>query len=620
MFGLLGTEIPIEIVSVLFFFSPVILIFFKKKSTQRFLLGSGMVVILCRVIAVMLDTRGKMLVSGLGVAAFLVFFPALFVSMSHTSSEEKSKKMGVGLLLAVSMSVLFRALKSGFDITMYDEGESVGWALAILAVFLIWKKFPFKVKNTENGTDESSTGRVIGYSLGMTGVLLLLYFAFTSLNVVSRWTGVNYFYVINVVAFSVLLFLVLCYKGKGFSISNWMIFLWNLVFVVSVVLTILPHQLKFPAASEGYPLLEPPISTIQLLPLFIMLLTFPILIIDFIRFSQGLIHEKPSLRKLGIGFSITSLFMLVMILGNVFTTVYDYIPVVGPAFRDKFWLIHFLIGAILFLPLLFLEKKEKPKQEFSPGYVFLIIFIVFVAASLVNNQVSAKPIDELGEQRDLRILTYNIQQGYSEDGFKNFDGQLDLIKALDPDIIGLQESDTNRIAGGNVDIVRYFADQLDMYSYYGPSVVSGTFGIAMLSKYPIEDAKTYYMYSVGEQTAVIEASVSVGGEIFNVYVTHLGNEGPIIQQEQILEILKGKDPVIVMGDFNFRPESEQYNLTNDILEDSFLISEEEMNIKGFDVSDRIDYVFVSPGILVEEAIYYTGPQSDHPAMFVVVSW
>ena len=449
---------------------------------------------------------------------------------------------------------------------------------------------------------------------------MLLYFAFTSLNVVSRWTGVNYFYVINTVAFSVLLFLVLCYKEKMLALSNRVILFWNLLFVVSLVLTILPHQINFPTVSEGYPLLEVEISAIQYLPLFIMLLTFPILFVDFIRFSQGLILEKPSPRKIGLGFSIASFFMLVMILGNVFTTVYDYIPVIGSAFRDNFWLIHLLVGAALFPPLLFSRKKEKPKGEFSPGYVFLLIFVLFVSAGLVNNLVSAKPIEPTLEKNTLRILTYNIQQGYGEDGSKNFDGQLALIKALDPEIIGLQESDTNRIAGGNADIVRYFADQLDMYSYYGPGVVTGTFGIALLSKYPIEDVKTYYMYSEGEQTAVIEAQIAVGDETFNVYVTHLGNGGPIIQQEQVLEVIDGKDTIIAMGDFNFRPGSDQYELAVDVLDDSFLISEEEMDTQGFDVSDRIDHVFISPGILVEEVIYYTGPQSDHPAMFVVIGW
>ena len=76
-----------------------------------------------------------------------------------------------------------------------------------------------------------------------------------------------------------------------------------------------------------------------------------------------------------------------------------------------------------------------------------------------------------------------------------------LLRTVDADIIGLQECDTARIANGNADIVKYFADRLDLYSYYGPKTVTGTFGIALLSKYPIEDPQTVYLYSLGEQTA-----------------------------------------------------------------------------------------------------------------------
>jgi hypothetical protein len=45
-------------------------------------------------------------------------------------------------------------------------------------------------------------------------------------------------------------------------------------------------------------------------------------------------------------------------------------------------------------------------------------------------------------------LTANIQQGYNADGYKHFYGQLALMRELEANIIGLQESDTVRIAGG----------------------------------------------------------------------------------------------------------------------------------------------------------------------------
>ena len=185
----------------------------------------------------------------------------------------------------------------------------------------------------------------------------------------------------------------------------------------------------------------------------------------------------------------------------------------------------------------------------------------------------------------------------------------------------MQESDTNRIAGGNNDLVRYFADGLDLYSYYGPKTVPGTFGIALFSKYPIENPRTFYMYSEGEQTATIEAQVTVGDQVFNVFVTHLGNDGPMIQQEALLQELQDKDHAVVMGDFNFRPDSDQYRLTTGILDDSWLLRwPQGKDAQEIDPARRIDHIFVSPGTRVAKSQYLPAPESDHPAMFTVVEW
>ena len=218
----------------------------------------------------------------------------------------------------------------------------------------------------------------------------------------------------------------------------------------------------------------------------------------------------------------------------------------------------------------------------------------------------------------LRVCTYNIQQGYDAQGQLNVDGQLALLRRIDADVIGLQESDTNRAAGGNADVVRYLADRLGMYSYYGPKTVPGTFGIALLSKYPIEGARTFYMCSVCEQTATIEARIQIGETTYNVYVTHLGNDGPIVQQEAVLEEL-ASEHVILMGDFNFRPDTAQYRMTTEVLDDAWALRwPQGTDDEGRQFPRRIDHVFVSPGTDVVAARYYTEPESDHPALVVEI--
>ena len=192
---------------------------------------------------------------------------------------------------------------------------------------------------------------------------------------------------------------------------------------------------------------------------------------------------------------------------------------------------------------------------------------------------------------------------------------------MDADIIGLQESDTNRISGGNTDVVRYFADNLNLYSYYGPKTVLGTFGIALLSKYPLENPRTFYMYSEREQTATIHAQITVGEIKYNIYVTHLGNGGPILQQGAILKEVDGTEDVVLMGDFNFKPDTPQYQLTIDLLGDAWLLKwPDGIDDQGVNPINRIDHVFVSPGMTVTEAEYIYSPASDHPAEVVTIEW
>jgi endonuclease/exonuclease/phosphatase family metal-dependent hydrolase len=231
---------------------------------------------------------------------------------------------------------------------------------------------------------------------------------------------------------------------------------------------------------------------------------------------------------------------------------------------------------------------------------------------LITPRISAPPESRLVNPR---VLTYNIQQGYSQDGQLNIDGQLALIRHENADVIGLQECDTARIANGNNDLVRYFADRLGMYSYYGPSTVAGTFGIALLSRYPIQNPRTYYMFSVGEQTAIIVAQITIGGKTYHIYLTHLGNGGPIVQQEQVLQLVQDQENVLLMGDFNFRPDTDQYRLTTATLSDAWLLGGPQSSpSQGVDPSDRIDYLFLSPGIQIVQSRFLSGPESDHPAL------
>jgi endonuclease/exonuclease/phosphatase family metal-dependent hydrolase len=147
--------------------------------------------------------------------------------------------------------------------------------------------------------------------------------------------------------------------------------------------------------------------------------------------------------------------------------------------------------------------------------------------------------------------------------------------------------------------------------------VTGTFGIALLSRYPLQNPRTFFMYSAGEQTATLQAQITVKGKTYQILVTHLGNGGPIIQQQQVLRRLTGLQNVIAMGDFNFDQTSEQYARTTQSLEDAW-VSAGAPPTTGLDMGHLIDHIFVSPGMNVQTVQYVASPASDHPALLLEV--
>jgi endonuclease/exonuclease/phosphatase family metal-dependent hydrolase len=626
-FGLMGTSIPLELVSILLLFTPILLLVLRAPK-HWISLALVSLVFSSRLIAVMLDTRGRMLLSGVGFAALLIWLPlSLWRIGQHKDSRwrrQELTRLVVGLTLAAQLLASFRILGSGLDLTTRGPSQVLGWLMAAGAGFLLVRGrategSPFPVRVATVGPEETvSLGQLVLLALGLSSVLVLLYFAFTSPNVVARWTGMNYLALVITMAVAWWIFVGLSASRLADLLTRRREVVWavNGLFVLSLVATLRVHQVRFPAGPGSYPFYVPEASAVQHIPLFLMLLLSPALFLDFALYTRSIVAARPSLRALGGAFTVSSLYWVAMVFAHVFTTVYDYIPVVGPAFRDQFWLVHLILGLGLVLPLAAVPRKLY-SWHLPPTWGKAVALMALLAPVAVMVTM-ARPQEALS-QASVTVLTYNVQQGYSENGQRSVEEQLALMRDIDPDIIGLQESDTNRIAGGNSDIVRYYADRLDMYSYYGPKTTVGTFGIALLSKYPIVSPRTFYMYSDGEQTATIEAQITVGDASYRVFVTHLGNGGPIVQQAAILEEVGNKEQVILVGDFNFRPNTDQYALTVSMLDDAWRRRWPDGGENpGVQLSERIDHIFVSPDVQVQHIRYVDSPASDHPAVYAVI--
>lgn len=626
-FGLLGSGIPVEIAAVLLFLSPVVILIGGKALRGKALVVAGELALLCRVIEPLLDTRTRMLISGLGVAILLIFLVSLVWNKGAGLVNRSGLALPAGLALAVGLSIALRSLNSSVDLSLDGASLWVGWVLAAAAALLLAVALPVPQPAPEEIPGRTAgRARIVGLCLGLIGVLVMFYLAFTSPGVVARWTGEDHLLILVLASGSLALFsLLLVLKSTWFSrIFPLVLLAWNLAFLIALMLTILPYQLLFPLDAAGYPFYEPAVNSLAVIPLIVTLLLYPVLILDFLLIWRTLTGAGASARLLGGGFTVAAVYMLLMIFAHVFTTTYDYFPVIGPVFRDQFWLVYLVAGLVPAMSVLLTGQAktttETEATQWQAPSAFAWGMVALAGLAIVGAALTAAtPPDEAVSSGPLKVMTYNIRQGYSDAGLKNYDGQLEVIRQFSPDILGLQESDTNRIANGNSDIVRYFADQLDMYTYFGPKTVTGTFGIALLSRFPIENPRTFYMYSEGEQTAAIEAQILVGGKTYTIIVTHLGNGGPLVQQQALLQAVGEAENVIAMGDYNFRPDTEQYALTIGTWQDAWLLKwPTGIDDQGNNPDRRIDHVFVSLGMVVEDIRYLNSPASDHPAVLASI--
>jgi endonuclease/exonuclease/phosphatase family metal-dependent hydrolase len=618
-FGLLGTNIPPEIISVLLFFTPLILLLFRHGLPYRVTLALAAIAALAHPLEGMLDPKGKMLVSGLGVGCLFILLPALLANQMRGDARKARLPIGSGLALGLAFSILLRSLAAGTDLSLINPWLSWLLAIAQLALIVWLARAPVVISTkAQTGSKKRSApfGVTAALCVGLIAVLATLYFAFASPTVLARWSGLDYRLLLLVLSLALAIYALLSFNNRLSWLTRSLVIIWNGLFLLAGTLAILSNQVSFPQTSSAYPFDQPVLAWWQQIPFILMLLLSPVVLPDFSLLTRELVDRKPSPRYLAGGFSLAALFFLLVVFTQVFTTVYDYIPVVGLWFRNRFWLVFLIAGLGMALPVLTVRTKER--QLNLPAYGKLAASLV-VAALLVSTAwvIVTHPVPPQPQPPDsLRVLTYNIQQGYSPAGRRSYADQLAVIRSLDPDLIGLQETDVARFAGGNADVVRTFSAALNMYVYYGPKTVTGTFGITLLSRYPLQNPHTFFMYSAAEQTAAIQAEITVKGKTYQILVTHLGNGGPLIQQQQVLVRLAGLQNVIAMGDYNFDQKTDQYKLTTQSLEDAW-VSAGSPAATGLDMSHLIDHIFISPGMTVQSVQYVPAPASDHPALLAV---
>lgn len=229
----------------------------------------------------------------------------------------------------------------------------------------------------------------------------------------------------------------------------------------------------------------------------------------------------------------------------------------------------------------------------------------------------------LSSQAQISVMTYNIRNSHAADGVNKWSKRkqslANVVLKINPDILGTQEVLFNQL--------KDLKKMLPAYEVFG---VGRNNGKHSGEHSPLFYNKEKYEFMQGgnfwlSETPDIPGSKSWDAAItricswvklkdkqtydeifvFNTHFDHRGNEARKKSAEllcHMIDSLASNRPVIVTGDFNFRPDSEGYSVMTSenhevTLTDSYSLDAPDYTDCGFEVKNkncsRIDYIFYS---------------------------
>jgi endonuclease/exonuclease/phosphatase family metal-dependent hydrolase len=223
---------------------------------------------------------------------------------------------------------------------------------------------------------------------------------------------------------------------------------------------------------------------------------------------------------------------------------------------------------------------------------------------------------KLQQSVDIRVLDFNTHRSYGGIGTLAAE-----IRAVDPDIVLLQEIDQNKGGTGHIDQAAYFGEALGMEHAFAPNVVSGggAYGVAILSRFKILDSEHYLLPNGpgGEQRGLLGVGVEIGGQEVRIYSTHLQNKLPGLREAQarhVAGILANEThPIILGGDMNATISTPTLSPLTSLLVDAWSAGSgpEGTGPNG----SRIDFLLTSPSIVAQRAQVLGSAISDHSRLY-----
>ena len=290
-------------------------------------------------------------------------------------------------------------------------------------------------------------------------------------------------------------------------------------------------------------------------------LTVP-LVVSAIRYSPA--------AAFGTGFLVYN----ILVLAHVWVVAYAFVPG-GPVMREHTdWVVTATV-VMLGLGVYNLREAGAPtkarwkQHNFgrmkSPYYVYILAAIQLLAVSISYLRFPTndyKP--HHGGDKVITAGIWTIHFSLDNDMWSSEHRMRDVLQELELDVVGLLESDNQRIIMGNRDQTQFLAEELGMYVDYGPGPDKHTWGAALLSKFPIVNSTHHLLPSpVGELAPAIHATIDAYGQFVDIFVFHSGQEEDPedrrLQSEYLAKLMRETPrPSILLSYLVIRPGHGNY--------------------------------------------------------------
>jgi len=529
------------------------------------------------------------------VALYGLFVPAYLEQWESSQSTSRARGHLVsGFAFALAYDMAIRALGISLDLSLQAGWLAVQLLLSLFAMLTVCISARSTEAPPRTGLKTKPSWTGILALCGFGPLLFLEYNLFMHASTVSRWVNVEYDLLAILIPGATVIGLLI----SRFSVlrTRGAVVIQNLL-LLGAVAAFLWH--------DGW------IAGIFILVGQVCAILDLGLLLHFAS-SQEFRWKTSTVAGIGLSLGLLVAFLLTFVLTLSFAYAYTL-----DMFRDTEPVSFIIAGTILAAAScaiacgLHIKESapfESPWLERSLAALPVILALIGVA---LQPMVEPQPADT----SSLTLMTYNLHQSFGMDNKLDMEEVASTVARADPDIVGLQEADAGRVPSLSVDQVMWLSRRLNMYSAYGPSWGS-TYGVAVLSKYPITQQQLYQLSSDEQQRSFLETTIDLGEQTLAFFSVHLGLNAQE-RERQLDEVLvytaRAPAPKVLVGDFNAHPDSQEIGRVLEQFVSSFALAGTGAGFTSpADApQETIDYVFVSPDIEVLSSEIIPSLASDH---------